>query len=324
MKFDSKKDYLDFVENRFNKCFCEHGYIQEKPVKITSQIDKSVDFIGSKISPLKHYLIDNNIPKTGVSLIQNCMKLRTLKSIKNNVPSTFGSCYRGMGTITQYDLDKVVNDTFDYFLNEKYLNIDPEDIHIRINSKDLDLIEAISQVDNRIIREYDTEPEEAYKHVYGLQNEQITGRNLNIALRKTNTNEFFDCSAIIVMENPSEKLAIDMGIGNSSLGMCYFNTDNTVASSRVGDIITIDGVEKMKFADCIVTVSTLSHENILEHPSKHFRKKFRQYVNALIFWQNQLGITNDEVVTYINKYIELEYREEVVDYDICKKILIRK
>lgn len=308
--FETINQYLNFVENKFNECFIEKNYIKEEPVLITSQIDKSVDFVGSKISPLKHYLLEDNIPKEGVSIIQNCMKLRALKYLKDYIPQKFGSCYRGMGTLTKYDLDKIVSDTFDYLLNDKYLGIAPQDICIRINSSDEDLINSIKSVDCRVKREFDTETEENYKHIYGLDKEQITGRNFNIAVRKENSNVFFDCAAIIIMENPYKKLAIDMGIGNSSLAMCYYNTDNTVASSRMGDVIKINSVEMMKFADSMVAISTLLYENITEHPSKHFRKKFRQYLQALRFWREELGITDENILSYMNEYLKLEYHCE--------------
>ena len=50
-------DYLDFVESKFSECFSKKGYFQENPVEITSQVDPTIDFIGSKISPLKKYII---------------------------------------------------------------------------------------------------------------------------------------------------------------------------------------------------------------------------------------------------------------------------
>ena len=37
-------DYLDFVESKFNECFSKKGYFQDKPVKITSQVDPTIDF----------------------------------------------------------------------------------------------------------------------------------------------------------------------------------------------------------------------------------------------------------------------------------------
>lgn len=306
-KFQSISQYLTFVETKFNECFADKKYIREQPVCITSQIDKTVDFIGSKISTLKHYILENNIPEEGVSLIQNCMKLRALKYLKNNIPQQFGSCYRGMGTVTRYNLEKIISDTFDYFLNDKYLGMNPNDLCIRISSSDEDLINAINNTEDRVRIEFDTEEESNYKHIYGLAQQQITGRNFNIAVRKGNNDVFFDCAAIIVMENPNEKLAIDMGIGNSSLAMCYYNTDNTVASSRMGDVIRIDSVEKMKFADSMIAVSTLLYENITEHPSKHFRKKFRQYLQALKFWREELGVTDESILFYMNEYLNLEY-----------------
>ena len=324
-EFNSKNEYLNFVENKFNECFGAKNYKKEEPVLITSQVDKTVDFVGSKISPLKHYLLEDNIPKEGVYLIQNCMKLRALKYIKNNIQQTFGSCYRGMGTITEYNLDKIVFDTFDYLMNPKYLGIKSKDIRIRINSNDTDLMKSVEQINKSVVREVDTEYDENYKHIYGMDKQEITGRNFNIAIRKTNTEDFFDCAAIIVMENPQRKVAIDMGIGNSSLAMCYFNTDNTVASSRIGDIIKINSVEMMKFADSVVAVSTLLYENIFEHSSKHFRKKFRQYLQALRYWREQLNISDQNILDYINQYLFLEYdTENFVEEKKYNKILNQK
>ena len=304
--------YLDFVENNFNNCFRDKGYIMEKQVPITSRVDKTVDFVGSKISPLKHYLLDDSIPNEGVALIQNCMKLRSLKHLKDDTQQIFGSCYRGMGTITKYDLDIIIYDTLDYLINKKYLGISPSDIRIRINRDDYDLVNSVNTIASDIIKEYNTESIENYKHVYGLESQQITGRNLNIAIRKKGTNDFFDCAGIIVMENPEKKLAIDMGIGNSSLAMCEFNKNNTVSSSRIGDVIDIVDSKTMKYADSIVAVSTLLYEDIINNNSKHFRKKFRQYLNALLYWKEQFDLSNDEILYCMNKYLDLEYH--VCDY----------
>lgn len=317
-------DYLDFVEGKFFECFDSKGYVMDKPVAITSQIDKTVDFIGSKISPLKHYVLDGNIPEQGVALIQNCMKLRAFKHLKDNIPQTFGSCYRGMGTITKYDLNKIVFDTFDYLTNNRYLGIKSEDIHIRINAEDSDLINSIEYIDSNIFREYNTESIENYKHIYGMDDEKITGRNFNIAIRKKGTNSFFDCAAIIVMENPQNKLAIDMGIGNSSLALCQFNKENTVAGSRIADIININSVSTMKYADSIVAVSTLLYENILNHSSKHFRKKFRQYLNILLYWKNELNISDEIVKECINQYLNLEYKVDNCVSEETFKLILKK
>lgn len=323
--YTSKCNYLDHVEKKFEECFKDKNYNYEESVMITSKIDESVDFVGSKISPLKKYIVNDDIPLNGVATIQNCMKMRSLKTLKDYSYKMFGSCYRGMGTLTEFNLEKVISDTFDYFLNSKYLGVNPYDLCIRINSNDKDLKESISVVNKDVIREYDTEKDEDYKHKYGMDDYNITGRNLNIAMRKGNTDVFHDCAAIIIMETKSKKIAIDMGIGNSTLAMCHFNTESTVAASRFGDIIDIKDVATMKFADSMIAVSTLLNEDILNHSSKHFRKKFRQYVSSLRFWKNELNIDDYDILNYMNEYLKLEYKDnKSISEEVYRKVLYKK
>ena len=42
---------------------------------------------------------------------------------------------------------------------------------------------------------------------------------------------------------------------------------------------------------------------------KHFRKKFRQYFNALSYWSEKLNITEEEILIYVLEYLNLEYKE---------------
>ena len=76
----------------------------------------------------------------------------------------------------------------------------------------------------------------------------------------------------------------------------------------MADIIQIDSIEKSKFADALIAVSILLKENILEHPSKHFRKKFRQYLNALMYWNQQYKFSGEELVEAIIKFLNIEYK----------------
>lgn len=322
----SKSEYLDYVEEKFLDCFLSKKYIYSKPVKITSKVDPTVDFVGSKISPLKHFILDNNIPDDGVFTIQNCMKLKALKYLLDTTNQTFGSCYKGMGTLTNYDLDKIVNDTFDYLMNENYLGLNPDDICVRINREDYDLIHSIEFFKECIRVEYNTEPIQCYKHVYGMNEEHITGRNFNIAIRKKDTTNFFDCAAIIVMETPKRKIGIDMGIGNTSLAMCYFNENNTVSASRIADVINIDSNAKMRLADSITAVATLLYENVQNSESKHFRKKMRHYIRILDYWRECFDLSNYQIINYIKEYIALEY-SDILNYEndeINKMLTLKK
>lgn len=318
--FKTKTEYLDYMEKKFIECFKEKGYIEEQPVNITSQLDPTVDFIGSKISPLKKYVLSDDIGYPGRFLIQNCMKLKSLDHLKDLTPQIFGSYYKCMGVLAEPNLEKVVHDTFDYLTNPEYLNIPFEDIHIRISSKDEDLVKSIENVDSRIEREFDTVSEKHYRHKYGMDEQGIFGRDFNIAIKNSATGKYFNCGTFVVMENAERIIAIDMGLGNCSLSMCKFGSNSTVESSRMGDIIVIDTVEKMKLADSIIAISTLLKEDILNHPSKHFRKKFRQYNQALHLWKNYFNISDEEIISYINKYLFMEYKVNncISEESFCK------
>ena len=196
-------------------------------------------------------------------------------------------------------------------LNNDYLGISPEDICIRINSSDFDLVESISFLKKDIKIEYNSEPIECYKHIYGMNEEQITGRNFNIAIRKNGTDNYFDCAAIIVMENPNKKIGIDMGIGNTSLSMCHFNENNTVAASRISDIIKIDTNAKMRLADSITAVATLLSEDVQNSESRHFRKKLKRYIHIMNYWKEYFCLSQQQLEKYIYDYLMLEYNLEI-------------
>lgn len=318
----SNSEYLDFIEEKFMKCFQEKGYIKEEPVNITSGIDPTIDFIGSKISTLKKYLLEDNIGNPGRYIIQNSMKLKALKSLKDTEPMKFGSYYKCMGILAEPNLEKVVSDTFDCLLSEKYFNISPEDLRIRINSEDTDLLDAIKNVNPKVIREIDTVDKSHYKHKYGLDDKEITGRDFNIGLRYLNTEKFINCGTFVLMETPEKKLAVDMGMGNCTFSMCKFGLDSTISSSRMGDIIKIDSIEKMKFADSLISVAVLLNEDIINNKSKHFRKKFRQFFNCLLYWNQKFNYTNEQLLEIINEFLKQEYKKEnCISSETWQKVL---
>lgn len=303
----SKSKYLDFVEGKFKACFNEKGYVEEPAVNVTSKIDPTVDFIGSNISPLKKYLDNEEYGDIGRYIVQECMKYKSFKYLKTDVPQKFGCYYRGMGIIAKPDLETVVKDTFDYLTDEKYLNIPPKDLCIKISSKDDDLVKATEIIDGEITRLVEQSSTEHYRHQYGMDEKNIFGRDFNIGLRKKDTNEFLNFAAFVVMENNDRKLAIDMGISNLVLSMCKFGTSSTVASSRIADFLDIDCIIKEKFADALVAVSILLKEDITNHRSKHLRMKFNQYLRVLNYWNEQLQYTNEDVVNLIVNYLTAEY-----------------
>lgn len=303
-------EFLDFTEQSFTDCFTSKGYIKEQPVKITSRIDTSVDLIGSKISALKHYVLDENINNNGHCLIQDCFRAHKIKELQTSEPTKFGTCFRIMGTLTKPNIDKVVYDTFDFLTNSKYMGIPYDDLLIRINSQDADLMKSVKKTVNpKIVREIDSVSAH-YKHNYGLDDQNIFGRDFNIAVRKTGTKSFVNAGTIVLMEQGDNKIAIDMGIGNITLAMCKFGYDYSIKASRMADVFNIDSVEKMKIADAMIAISTLQNENVMDLKShrKTILWKYRKYNQALMYWKNKLGFSDMQIQEYMEQYINLEFK----------------
>lgn len=319
-------EYLDFVENKFCECFSQKGYLHENPVAITSQIDSSVTFIGSAISTMKKYVLNKNIGIPGRYIIQNSIRTQALKNILSFNPSMFGSYFKALGALVEYqNLEKLVLDTFDYLLN--YLGIPCKDIVIRINSSDSDLVKSIDKVSRDIIRQYDSFPDKYYKHKYGLEKEKIRGRNFNIGVRKKNTDIFLDIGNIIVMENDLEKLAVELALGNCTISMAYFGSNSTVESSRMSDVFKIDSTEKTKFADGVISTAVLMHEGIdIIKAHRWFEYNFKKYCRAIEFWKNQLGIEYETISKYIRNFLILEYHQDIklTDEEMIKYLKVRK
>ena len=302
-------DFLDFVEEGFLDCFGAKGYVKEKPVNITSRVDKSVDFIGSKISVLKDKVLNYSISPSGHVLIQDCFRLHGRKNLQNTEWSKFGTCFRGMGTLSLPYMEEVVHDTFDYLMNPNYLAIKPEDLSIRISSNDTDLLEAIKNVDKRVHRELDSKSSR-YVHSYGLDEQGIYGRDFNIAVRKAGTSEFLAVAAVVMMETQGRKLAVDMGMSNIVFSMCKYGNNNSLQSCRMADVFEIDSIEKIKLADTMVAVATLQNENV-ENVRSHRKAimwNFRQYNKALAYWKEKLHLSDEQILEYMKRYIDLEFK----------------
>lgn len=302
-------DFLDCVEDGFLDCFGSKGYVKETPVKITSRVDKSVDFIGSKISVLKDKVLDYSINPSGHVLIQDCFRLHGRRNLQNTEWSKFGTCFRGMGTLSLPCMEEVVRDTFDYLTGSNYLAIKPEDLSIRISAKDADLLAAIKAVDKRVHREFDSKSSR-YVHSYGLDEQGVSGRDFNIAVRKAGTNDFLAVATVVMMEKQERKLAVDMGMSNIVFSMCKYGNHNSLQSCRMADVFEIDSIEKIKLADALVAVATLQNENV-ENVQSHRKAilwNFRQYNKAIAYWQARLHLSDGQILEYMKRYIDLEFK----------------
>lgn len=318
-------DYLLFVERQFDLCFGEKKYTKEQEAKLTSGIDKSVTFVGSSISVLKKYFLEDSIPPNGIYLLQRSIRTRGLQNQKKDQPAEWGSFFTNIGALVSYDkLEKIILDVFDFIT--KYLSIPACDVMIRINKQDKDLMDAISAVDNDVKREYNTREDVYYRHKYGLQNLGIYGRNFNIALKDVSDGEYKDIGNIIIIENATKKYGVEFGFGSCTFVMRRKGIKSAIQCSKLSKVYEIKNYKELKFADSLLVCSNLMYEDVkkISYPrySKYYFSKYRE---AFVFWKNILDYSNKFVIELIQKYLAVEYNDDLIterfDFDYIHKYL---
>lgn len=320
------KEKLELLREKYIDYFTLCGYKNNEPVMITSGMDKSVVFIGSAISVLKPKLLNKCIDDNGDFIIQRAIRTRGLKRLEIPEISEWCSYFDASGILVKYDcIDKLVYDIFN-FLN-KQLDIDKNDLMIRISSNDFDLINSLKNIDNSVKREFDTRPETYYKHKYGLQDLGIFGRNFNIAIKDPKDEDYKDIGNIIVIESAKEKYGVECAIGLNSIIMRTLGLKSSIEATSIVDVYDLNKDEDYKFADCLSVVSHLAYEDVSRLSERSPNYLYRKYLNSLMYWGNKLGMNQNNIKELLREYILLEYNdysEETINKNYDKILLKTK
>lgn len=305
------KEKIDAVNRAFIQCFSDKGYKRERSVDISSGIDDSVTYIGSGISVLKPKLLSCQIDNIGNFIKQKAIRTQSFKNIYDpNVITEFTSFFDALCVLSNYEkLDDLVRDSFSFF--QDYLKVKPEEIMLRINSEDKDLIKAAEGLDPRVRREYDTRPTVYYKHKYGLDEQGIFGRNMNFAFLDKKSGEFLDVGNIIALESENKKYGAELALGVQPAVMRMFGIPTSLQASYIADVVNLDSPEKLKYAESLVAVANLNKEKIMDTTKKRYPiYQYKRYLKALKYWQETLGISKVELMTQLENYLKMEYNPE--------------
>ena len=255
-------------------------------------------------------MLDGTIDKKGNFIKQKAIRTQSLKNIYNteNIME-FTSFFDALCVMTKYsELQNLVNDSFAFF--QDYLKVSPEDIMLRINSEDRDLIEACRNISPAVQLELNTRPEKYYKHKYGLDEQGIFGRNMNFAFFDHKSGEYRDVGNIIALESKNKKYGAELALGVQPAVMRMHGILTSLQASYISDIIKLDSLEKFKYAECLVVVANLNKENILDNKKRYPVYLYKKYLRALKYWQENLGISKVELMTQLQEYLKLEYNPE--------------
>lgn len=319
------KEKLTLIQNEYTTFLREKGYNENKPVKITSGVDKSVVLVGSTISVLKPKLLNNSIHKNGEFLFQRAIRTQPLKVMTVNQTSEWSSYFDATGLLVPQNLgEKLVYDVLFFLINK--LNLSKDDIMIRINCNDTDLMRIVKNVSDMCNVEMNTREEKYYKHRYGLDEYGIYGRNFNIALKDKKACEYKDIGNIIIIENQNKKFGIECAIGLNALLMRMEGLKTNIEASSISDIVKLKSPTQHKFADCLSVVSHLAYENVEGLKKRNPIYLYRKYLKYLEYWSEELNLKREDVIAMIKNYLKMEYNnyDEVVIDNNLKNLLIRR
>ena len=319
------KEKLTLIQNEYTTFLREKGYNENKPVKITSGVDKSVVLVGSTISVLKPKLLNNSIHKNGEFLFQRAIRTQPLKVMTVNQTSEWSSYFDATGLLVPQNLgEKLVYDVLFFLINK--LNLSKDDIMIRINCNDTDLMGIVKNVRDMCNVEMNTREEKYYKHRYGLDEYGIYGRNFNIALKDKKACEYKDNGNIIIIENQNKKFGIECAIGINALLMRMEGLKTSIEASSISDIVKLKSPTQHKFADCLSVVSHLAYENVEGLKKRNPIYLYRKYLKYLEYWSEELNLKREDVIAMIKNYLKMEYNnyDEVVIDNNLKNLLIRR
>lgn len=315
------KKKIDAVNRAFIQCFSEKGYKREKSVDISSGIDDSVTYIGSGISVLKPMLLNGQINEKGNFIKQKAIRTQSFKNINDpNTITEFTSFFDALCVLTNYgQLEDLVKDSFSFF--QDYLHLKPEEIMLRINSEDKDLIRATERLDPRVKKEFDTKPTSYYKHKYGLDEQGIFGRNMNFAFKDKKSGKYLDVGNIIAIESCNKKYGAELALGVQPAVMRMYGIPTSLQASYIADVVDLDSPEKFKYAESLVVVANLNKEEIMKRAKKRYPVyQYKRYLKALKNWQEKLGISKVELMTQLESYVMMEYNPE---FEFCEPTQIQ-
>ncbi len=308
-RFNRKESHFHMQNmiDGFLNYFQEHSCIKHEPVKISSGIDPSVRFIGSHISVLKPYFLNDNIPTGGYVMSQPCIRTRNLKNYENDdFYPNWGSYFPSLGILTKPErLEDITKQTYS-FIQEQW-NIDPHDIRIRISANDTDLMDLAHSIFKSEMFEIDTMQPKYYRHKLGIDG--VWGRNFNLALRDYGKDTFSDIGNVIILENQDKQLGIEIALGSSTVLKQIYGL------SHVMDCHPVLGLDKyiqnpnirVKMEDTIVTSMALYNDGLEPSNKDNTNRLMKKYLEIMKACVDKTNLPKEVLRKTLYQYELLEY-----------------
>lgn len=304
-------EFVERLSDDFKSFYRTLGYEEKEAVLISSGFDPSVRFIGSHISAFKPALLNGSVPNPGYFMVQDCIRTQNAKRMfDDEYLPRWGSSFTSLGSVVPADrLTEVSRDTANFFASA--LSISFNDIAIRVNSRDADLVEAGKIAFPGSTHEIDTQPDKYYRHQIGV--EGVWGRNFNLALRNANGEGFSDVGNIIVIEQTDRKLGIELALGAETILKQVYNVEHVSDFYPVTGLESIDPRIGRKLEDALITSSILLREGLVPSASDNRGRILRTYMRSVLYLQQRAGLTEDRLRTIAQQFECRQFKTERAD-----------
>ncbi len=313
-RLDAQKD---FIIQWFRGIMRACGYTEQEPVDITSGIDDTVLFIGSHISVLKQFFLAGNYKWwEWIFMTQPCFRWRNIHWLYDDDKSIrWWSYFPSIGSISKpWEIKSTTAILLNYLIS--VLKIDPDNIILRVSSKDIDLIEAINAYNGpKVTVELDSKDPKYYTHEIGF--DKIKWRNFNVALRHGKTNTFNDVWNLIVIEDDERNYGVEIALGVTTILMEVNWLNDNLQVSKVSYVIPNSDRLHTKLKDCIVSSVVLLREDERPIATNKWRV-LRKYLRWLLYFRVKLGYSNEQIAWFVKDYEYLEYWN---DSDVWRVVL---
>ena len=261
------------LTDSFLRFFTARGLESVAPVAVTSGVDPSVRFVGSTISVLKPHIAEP--PRPGLCLAQPAMRTQNLaRLITDPEPLEWSSTFLALGTLSPPDQLGWTLEQARTWLTES-VGADAEDLMIRADSRDEDLIAAVLGSGWPQL-ELDGYEARRYRHRFGL--EGIGGRNVNLAVRRGDRLD--DIANVILIEADGAPVAVEFAIGVSACLARLDGLDHPLQASPVADVLPTSTERQRRLADAVAAIALLTGEG-LRPVSRGRGGILRRYLHAV-------------------------------------------
>ena len=296
---------LHQIREQFVNYFCNHGYIQEPSVKISSNTDPTTIFIGSGISTLKKYIL-SEIPTAGVIVDQPSMRFRELKKLFDpSYNSHYGAFFNSMNLITpSQDVGALCEQLYNYFTEN--ISIPEQNLLARVSSKDKELLKiARKQFKNM---EIDTRPDSYYRHVVGIDG--YKGINFNIAVKHKYTGEFEDTGNLLLFEKNGEHAFLEIGLGDTVIQKPLMGYDHVLDCYQVESPETLNKIERLNYINSIIVSSVLYREGLKPSNKNNQNRILQKYIKYLSLLKSKNLVTYENIGDSVSSFETQYYKDD--------------